>query len=1041
MRLAEFPVKRPVTVVMMMLIIVVLGGLSLSRLTVDLMPQMKFPNISVVTTYSGVAPEEIEKSLTRPLESAIRTVPGIKNVKSTSQEGSALITAEFAWGTDLDEISAAIRDRIGMIRKFLPEGIDEPLVLKMDISQIPVVFLSLRGERELSELQKLADDNIAPRLERVNGVASVSSLGGRTREIQVRVAKSGLLAYGLSLDQIVNRIRFENLNVSAGTLKETQEQFLLRGLGEFKTLTELENLVVGAKSGTPIYLKDIAQITDAFADETGISRTNKKQGVSLIVQKETDANTVQVADRVKKLLSQINRELPSGVELVTVFDLSEMIGNSINALKRSALEGGILAFVIIFLFLLRFRPTFVVSLSIPLSILVAFVCMYFSKMTLNIMTLGGLVLALGRLVDDSIVVMENIFRHLRLEKGAKEAAVEGTSEVATAVMSSTLVTVVVFLPIVFATGVAGQLFKAFGACVFYSLMASLLVAFTVVPMLSSKFYRFGKGVGEEKEKGIYHAVREFYGKVLAWALSNKGKVISVAGIIFVITGVLFSLIGKEFLPQMTSGMYQIQVELPMGSSLNATEKLVGRIENRAMQFPDLDKVTSIVGTSKMQERHAAMSGTMQGSNTAQVMLRMLKGSKRVTPEREIYSAIKRIAQENPEAKVSLVQSGSMLFGTSRAIEVKIYGTDLETLRKLSENIKTEMQRISGLRDVASSMEKGSPELAMHFDRQRVANYGLTVGQVAQSVGTAVEGQVASLYHEAGEEIDIRVRLKEDDRKTLEDIKDVPIASPLGFIQPLRDIAEVKHREGPGIIRRENAKRLATVSADLSGRSLSKVSNDIARMLAKIKLPEGYFTEFGGQQKDMAETFLSLLLVLSLAILLVYMILASLYESLIHPLTIMFSVPFAFTGAIIALFIAGIPLGVTAFIGLIMLVGIVSTNAIVLIDFVLKSRQRGLARREAIVEAGKIRLRPILMTALATLFAMLPVALGKAEGMELQIPLGIAVVGGLFTSTLLTLIVIPCVYEIFDEIGVRITKRLVRFRATEGRENAKNSIQN
>ncbi len=550
MKFTEFPVKRPVTIVMMMLIILVLGAISLSRLAVDFMPDITFPNVSIVTGYTGVAPEEIEKSVTRPLESAIRSAPGIKNVKSSSYEGMSVITAEFPWNTNLDEASAAIRDRIGMIKKYLPDGIDEPLVIKIDISQIPVLFLGMSGAKNLSELKRLADDEVIPKLERVEGVASTSINGGRDREIQVYVDKNKLVAYGLSLDQIIARIQYENLNLSAGNISGTHQEFTIRGIGEFKSPEELRNLIIGVKAGVPIYLRDVARIEDGLADATGISRINKKPGLSIMVTKASDANTVQVAGRLKTAIKAINKELPEGVKIDIVFDMSKMISDSINTLERSAIEGGILAIIIIFLFLLSFRPTLIVSLSIPLSILLSFVGMYFTKMTINIMTLGGLVIALGRLVDDSIVVMENIFRHLHQGKSAFQAAIDGASEVSTAVISSTLVTVVVFLPIVYATGIAGQMFKAFGSTVFFSLMASLLIAFTVVPMFSSKVYAVGRGLRSENDKGVYSAIRNFYGKALAWALDHKKIIFGSAGLLLIITLFLFAVIGKEFMPGM-----------------------------------------------------------------------------------------------------------------------------------------------------------------------------------------------------------------------------------------------------------------------------------------------------------------------------------------------------------------------------------------------------------------------------------------------------------------------------------------------------------
>lgn len=1029
MKFTEFPVKRPVTIVMLMLIILVLGGLSLSRLTVDLMPQIKFPNVSVVTTYSGVAPEEIEKSLTRPLESAVRSVPGIKNVKSTSSEGVSLITAEFPWGTNLDEASSAIRDRIGMIKKYLPEGADEPLVLKIDISQIPVLFISLTGPLSISELKRLADDEIVPKFERVDGVANTVVSGGRDREIQVYIDKAQLMAYGLSLDQVIARIRYENLNLSAGTLVGAEQEYAVRGLGEFKNLDELRNLVVGVKNGVSIYLRNIARIADALADETGLSRINQQPGLTIYITKTTDANSVQVAKRLIKAMPQINKELPAGVQLSVVFNMSEMISDSITSLERSAVEGAILAVVIIFLFLLSIRPTIIVSLSIPLSLLLAFAGMYFNKMTINIMTLGGLVIALGRLVDDSIVVMENIFRHLRMGKSAGQAAIDGASEVSTAVISSTLVTVVVFLPIVFATGIAGQLFKAFGLTVFFSLTASLLIAFTVVPMFSSQIYRVGRNMGAEREKGVYPAIRNFYGRALAWSLRYKAIILGGAGFLLVVTGFLFIKVNKEFLPRMSMGMYQLVISLPKGSSVDATSAVVERIENRFMGRADVDKVTSIIGTTGgSSEVH---SGDMRASSDAQIMVRLARKKKRVTTDAVVAAIVKDELAQNPNIQITMPAMASGLFGSEHPIEIKIFGDDLAKLKDISADIKNEISVVPGLKDITTSVERGLPEVTFSFDRERVARYGLSAAQISNAISTAIKGQVASFYREAGREINIRVRLATTDVASLEAIKDLPVPTPIGFSVPLRDVATVGYSEGPSMVQRENAKRLVLVSANLSGRSLSQVSGAIAGVLKKYEMPQGYFYDFGGEQQSMAETFSSLFFVLLLAILLVYMILASLYESLIHPLTIMVSIPFAFTGAIIALVLTGSALNTTSFIGLIMLVGIVSTNAIVLIDFVLKNRARGMERREALIDAGKVRLRPILMTAIATLFAMIPIALGSTQGMNLQKSMGIAVVGGLFSSTFLTLVVVPCLYEVFDTLGDKF-KRGVKTVAKRGR---------
>jgi HAE1 family hydrophobic/amphiphilic exporter-1 len=782
--------------------------------------------------------------------------------------------------------------------------------------------------------------------------------------------------------------------------------------------------VVGAKpDGSLIYLRDIARVEDALSDLTGVTRVNKQTGLSIIVTKETDANTVQVANRVKQAIPEISRDLPPDVKFGMVMDMSEMINDAIHGLVRAALEGGLLAILIIFLFLLRFRPTLVVSLSIPLSLLLAFVGMYFSNMTINIMTLGGLLLALGRLVDDSIVVMENIFRHMRMGKSRAQAAVDGAGEVSTAVISSTLVTVVVFLPIVFATGIAGQLFKAFGATVFFSLAASLLVAFTVVPMLSSKIFAFGRGVGEEQERGVYPSIRNFYGKALSWSLRHKGIILGGAFLILIFTGVLFGRLGKEFMPDMDVGMYQATVAMPKGSSLAATMSVASRLEDRLLALPDAGSVTSMVGGSGV--RAGVSSVTSMSSSDARVIVRFARDKKRVSTTDALSRMLREFGADYPNVRFSSPKMTSQLFGITAPVEIKIYGDDLDKLRQISEDILAQVRNVSGIRDPTSSVEDRSPEIDFTLDRERATQYALTAGQVANSVANALQGTVASLYREAGQEINVRVRLDTAALQSVTDIADVPISSPLGFTVPLRDIAQVKYGEGPSAIQRENAKRVALIDAEVSGRPLSEVGKDVATLLRKYPFPQGYFYDYGGEQQSMKETFSALLLVLLLALLLVYMILASLYESLIHPLTIMFSIPFAFTGAFLMLAITGTTLSTTSYIGLIMLVGIVATNAIVLLDFVIKNRERGMNRHDAVVEAGKVRLRPILMTAIATLFAMIPLAFSHTKGIDLQKPMGVTVFGGLFSSTILTLIVIPCVYEIFDTIGARLGLLLKR----------------
>lgn len=1015
MKIAEFPIKKPVTVIMMMLIIVVLGGISLSRLAVDILPKITFPNLSVVTTYSGVAPEEIEKIVTRPLEETIKSISNVVNVTSTSSEGMSVINVEFDWTTNLDEASNSLRDRIGAIANYLPDEVSTPLVVKMNMSMIPVMFAAVSGDRDLASLHKITENDILPKFERINGVAAVYMIGGKRREIQVEIDKDKLSEYGLGLDNIINKLRYENLNVSGGSIEKDRMEFFVRSMGEFKSIEEISNVVVGTRAGN-LCLKDIAKITDGYAEREGFSRLNGRESIGLFFSRQTDFNMVKIAEEIYKEIPAIKSRLPKDLDITVVFDVSKVIKDSINSLTRSSIEGGILAIILIFAFLWNWRPTVVIAFSIPLSILTAFVCMYFQGLSINIMSLGGISLALGRLVDDAIVVLENIFRHHSLGKTRFHAAVDGLSEVALPVTASTIVTVAVFFPIVFVSGIAGQLFKDFAATVFYCLMASLLIAFTLIPMLSSRILKEKADDANSRKDGFFEKVKLFYAKILLWCLDHKKTIAGLSLVLIAITLVIIVKIPKEFMPSMSAGMMRSELKMPVGTALSETDRVVGYIENHLTKIPDIKNVLAIVGSTESSGRQAARAGSGRGKNNAEFLISLVDNNKRKVKDQYIFDILKNGEKYEPKAKISAEHSSSFILGSQGAIDIKILGKDFEVLKELSEKIKKEISKIKGISDVKTSLDEGNPELKITFDRSKLANYGLTAGMVSQSIKNAIQGAVPSTFKQAGEEIDILVVFEKQDKATIESILDIPVTSVTGVTVPLRDIAKVWEGKGYGNIKRENSARIVTVSASFKGSVLSIVSGKVDKILEKIKFPEGYFYSFGGEREDMMESFKNLGIMLVLAILLVYMLIASLYESLIHPLTIMLSVPFAFTGAFIALYITNTPLGVTSYIGMIMLVGIVATNAIVLIDFIIKLRAQGMARREAIIEGGKTRLRPILMTAIATMFALIPIALGLGESTEMQVPMGIAVIGGLFSSTLLTLIIVPIVYEVFDKIG-------------------------
>ncbi|HUT52901.1 MAG TPA: efflux RND transporter permease subunit [bacterium] len=1067
MNLFNFPIKRPVTIIMGMLMILLVGSLSLSRMPLDLMPKITFPNLMVVITYTGAGPEEVEERVAKPVESAIKSASNIKNVKVVAQENMCLFNAEFNWGTNLDEASADLREKISMVRKYLPDGIDEPVIMRINFQEMPVVFIHVDDpskRRNLADLADIARDQITPQLERLPGVASAMSMGGLTREIQVNLDRDKMKQFGVTYQDIVNAIRYRNLDMMVGDLDYSVSRFRVRAKSQFTDMDEIGNVIIGngmnpaerqqnmlaaimpfkdqlggQGSLSPIRLKDVAEVEDTFKEQRGLVRVVSQNGVAtegigMAVMKETDANMVAVANIVKKALPEIEKTLPAGVTIGVSFDLSEFVTDTLGALRSSAIEGGVLAALVIFLFLFRWRPSAIVCLSIPLSLFAAFIAMYFSGYTLNVMTLGAMVIAVGKLVDDSIVVLENTYRHLALGDHPFEAAEKGFREVAVAVTAATLVAVIIFLPIAFTQGLSAQLFRAFAGTVFFALIASLFVSFTVVPMLCSRILKPELVDEKRKKVHVWTHVENAYGRVLAWAVDNYGKVMSFVAMVLLLTGAVIFLMyvqGRfQFVPNMVGGLFQADVKLPVGTVLDETEHITSKIMREMMKYKgDFDRMFMVIGESG-DERRAAFMGGEQGMNHAMIMLKMKKFSQgRKVSDNELFALWDRFGLENPNAELSFQSAGSIRMTTDKPIVIKLFGDDLDTLKIISDQIAAKIVKIPGLRDISTSLAQGMPEFTFRFDADKLGAYGSLSGLAINEANIAIGGQMANLYREAGKEYDITVRLKEDERDTFDKIKNIPLSSPMGFYFPLRDVANFEFGEGPEKIERENSKRMVKIQANYTERSMGELVADIQDAIKIVPLPEGYLIEFGGEYQDAMESFRDLGFMFVASILLVYMILAALYESLIHPITMMVAVPLAFTGAIGGLFIAGVSFGVTAFIGIIMLVGIVATNSIVLLDFILEYHRQGMDRREAIIKAGKTRLRPVLMTALTTLFGVLPIALGQAEGMEMQQPLGIVVVGGLLTSTLLTLVVIPVFYELFDDFAIDM-KNL--FRGKKGK---------
>ena len=1037
MSLADFALKRPVTVLMLVIVVLVMGTVSLTRVGLDLLPEMNLPIAAVFTDYSGVGPEEIETLITRPLEETLGTVTNVKEITSITSSGSSIVLLEFNMGTNMDFAALEMREKIDLIRGWLPDDAGQPLVFKFDPSMMPVMVVGLGGVDDLAQLKELAEDTIKPRLERLEGVASVSVQGGKEREIEVRLHPAALEGYGVGMDQIIQTLAAENLTLPAGTVREGEEELLLRTTGEFRSVEEIGEVNIMTPAGVAVKLKDLGTVTDTYADADQVAYLNGRPAVALSIQKQAGANTALVGRRLKAELERL-KALQPGLEYTYVLDQSEFIEEALASMAQDAVKGSLLAVLILLLFLRNLRSTLVIAVVIPISVVSTFVLVHFAGLTMNLMTLGGIALAVGMLVDNAIVVLENIFRLREEGYGPLEAARQGAGEVAMAVTASTLTTVAVFIPIVYVEGIITEIFNQLALTVSISLLASLVVALTLTPLLSSRLLVVEVNNNDQGKGGILRrcsrlfgkkleALDNAYGRTLSWCLGNRKKVLAIAIVLFILSLVLVPFVGAEFLPATDEGRISISVRLPVGSTLEATEAVAERVARTAAELPQVQDVLYTVGGGG----NMGMGGS--SPEQASVDITLVPARQRQLSTEAVVEELRQRLRDIPGADIS-VASQSMIMvdgGLVSAISIAVKGNDLDILEELSEEIVAAIENIPGVRHPDTSLRAGRPELQIRPRRQRLAALGLTTGQVANAVDAALQGRVATRLRVAGEEVEIRVRLDGD--KTRQDLEGLVLTSPLGMKVTLADVADFVYDVSPRSIYRENQVRVVTVTADISGRDLAGVMQDIQARVAEIPLPEGYFIDYGGEYEEMAEAFSGLGLAAVLGIVLVYAVMAAQFESLLHPFTIMFSVPFAVTGAVFGLFVTGRTINVTSAIGGVMLIGIVVNNAIVLVDYINTLRGRGMELEEAVIAAGRTRLRPILMTTLTTVLAMIPLALGLGEGAELSAPLATVVMCGLSVSTLLTLFIVPTIYTIVDRFSFKprfgfIKRLLARTRA-------------
>ncbi len=1020
--LAKFSVKKPVTITMMILIVIVLGVVSFSKLQIDLLPQMELPYVMVQTNYQGAGPEEIENIISRPLEQTLSTVENIEAVISISNEGSSLLLMQFAFNTDMDEVMLQIREKVDMIKGFLPDGTSSPLVMKMDPNALPVIQLAVSSKGDLHTTQKIAEDVISPRFERIEGTASANVSGGLEQEVEIMLKEEMIKGYNLSSSYITQILQAENLNMPGGTVKKGNNELTVRTMGEFKSIEEMKNLTIPLNRDGTVRLKDIADVNLKSKEQSSITKLNGKEVVQISIMKQSDANTVNVAKDIDKEIDKIKIEYPD-LNLVTVFNQADYINLAIDNLISTATIGGILAILILLIFLRSFKTTLVIALSIPISIITTFVILYFTDITLNMMTIGGLALGIGMLVDNSIVVLENIYRNRSLGMDRVTASVEGTNEVAMAVTASTLTTVAVFLPIVFTGGLAAMIFKEFALSIAIALLSSLIVALTLVPMLSSKLISVKNLESEEEQEKKHGFLVVFYKKILGWSIKHRFTTILLSIAMFVVSVVMVISVGAEFFPATDEGMININVSLPVGSETKEIDSILNEIQDSIYEIPEIESVFTSSGGGGI------MSVGGSGGGSISVLLSDL--NERDRSAKEISDEIRTIVKDIPGAEISVSESSMMMIGMSAGdISISIKGDDLEALKNIGDDFKSIIAKVEGTREVTTSYEDGIPQVQIIADRGIASQYGLTTAQIGRAVINTLSGSNVTRYKVNGDEIDVVLKGDNVYGESISYLEMLPIETPFGNNIPLSEVADIKVEKGPISIRRENQVRVLTVSGSVMGRDIQTVSTEIQELLKEYDMPYGYNYTFGGEIEQIQETFTDLGLVMIMAIALVYMIIAAQFESLIQPLSIMFSVPLALSGGFIALFVTGLPLNVIGIIGLIILVGVVVNNAIVLIDYINIRRKRGEDRTAAIMKAGPIRIRPIMMTALTTILGLVPMSLGMGEGAELTQSMGVVVIGGLSLSTVLTLIIVPVMYTIFDDISEFFKKKKNKKEITE-----------
>ena len=1018
MNIGKFSVKRPVTIAMASLVLILFGVVSFTRMAIDLMPKMDLPIMAVMANYDGAGPEEVEERVTKPLEASMAGISGMNSITSMSSAGSSVVMVMFEYGTNLDTATNDIRDALEFAKMMLPEEAQDVSILKLDINSLPIITIGVSGERSLEDINKIVEDTIAPRLERIDGVASVNVSGGQEQQVQITVDPHKLNVYGLTTNTISQMIMAENLNSPGGYITQGSQEILVRTLGQYESIEALADTKIPLQTGGNVRLGDIVDIRIGLSDIESIVTLNSEKVISLEIQKESDGNTVNVDRDVRKALAQLDKELYDDIHMTIAYSSADMINYSVNNVITNLWQAVVIAMLVVFIFLGNFRSTVIIGVSIPLSIISTFVLLYFGNYTLNLVTLAALALSVGMVVDNSTVVLENIYRHRTMGKSKYQAAVEGTQEVVSAVIASTLTTVAVYLPFVFVGGMTEQIVVPFALTICFALIASLVVSITVVPMMSSKLLVLYEYSEEHKPKGIskfqvwfdgkFNQFIEWYQGVLVASLNHKKSTMAIVIAALIASCCLIPFIGAELFPSQDAGQISVSVNMPSNTVLSETKQVADYVEDIIARTPEVDLIMN----------------TVEG-NSASITVVLVPLDQRDRSSADVAHALQNQLDNIPGADITASAMDMISMGSGGSISIQIQGNNPDDLEQLAGSIEAAMRSVDGAVNIDNSVKDTDEELNIIIDRDKAAYYNISANNVYQTVSLALNSSTISKYRGGEEELDIVMKYPDEMTTSLDDLRNLMIPSNSGGQVPLSEVARIDHGFGQKTINRQNQSRVETVSCDVYGRDLNSVNEEIMALVDQLPIPAGCEISSGGDIESMMEVFNDLFLAIAMALLLVYMVMACQFESLWNPLLIMASVPVMFIGVFVGLFLTGQRISMMSLLGILMLEGIVVNNAIVLIDYIHQLREKGLCKREAVIEAGKTRMRPILVTTLTTVLAMIPMLISQAEGAEMFRPMAATVIFGLTCSTIISLLVIPILYEKFENLPRKIRRVIMK----------------